>query len=312
MPSPVHDPAGRSRHTLGIVFGFAAFVLWGFLPGYFLLLKPASPFEIVAWRIIFSIVFCLLILTVTRAWPAFIAIVRQPRLLLMMALAACLIYINWQVFVFAALSGHVIETALGYFINPIVTVSLGVLFLGEKLRRLQWIAVGTSVIAVLVLAINYGSFPWISLSLAFSFGLYGLVKKSVGPKVDAVSGLTLETAWLVPVAVIQLVVVAATGGLTIGTEGVAHTLELVAAGVITMTPLLLFAAASRRLPLVHMGLIQYIAPVLQFVFGAFVLHEALTAVRWFGFGLVWLALAILSIDLLVTGRASRRASPLQA
>jgi len=308
VPSPTRVPLSQER--IGIIFAFSAFLLWGVLPGFFLLLKPAGPFEIVAWRIIFSLVFCVLLITVTRAWPALLAIVRQPKLMLLMGLAAALILINWQVFVFATLSGHVIETALGYFINPIVTVLLGVTLLKERLRVLQWVAVGISVVAVLVLAINYGVFPWISLTLAFSFAVYGLVKKKVGPQVDAVSGLTMETAWLVPIAVVQLVVVGVTTGLTIGTVSLAHTLLLVSAGFITATPLLFFAAAARRLPLVYTGLIQYLAPVLQFLFGAFVLHEAMPPARWAGFALVWIALIILSIDLIATGRAARRALPL--
>jgi len=308
VPSSTRAPLSRER--VGIVFAFSAFLLWGVLPGYFLLMKPAGPFEIVAWRIVFSLVFCAVLLTVTRAWPAFFAILRQPKLLLLMALAAALIFANWQIFVLATLSGHVIETSLGYFINPIVTVLLGVTLLGERLRPLQWTAVGVSVVAVLVLAINYGVFPWISLTLAFSFGLYGLVKKKVGPQVDAVSGLTLETLWLFPVAVVQLIVVGLSTGLVIGTVSLGHTLILVSAGVVTATPLLFFAAASRRLPLVYTGLIQYVAPVLQFLFGAFVLHEAMPTARWIGFGLVWLALVMLSIDLVAAGRASRRASTL--
>lgn len=306
MSSPTSAPLSERS---GIIFAFSAFFLWGVLPGYFLLLKPAGPFEIVAWRIVFSLVFCAVLITATRAWPALFAIIRQPKLLLLMALAAALIFVNWQVFVFATLSGHVIETALGYFINPIVTVLLGVTLLKERLRVLQWVAVGISVVAVLVLAVNYGVFPWISLTLAFSFGLYGLVKKNVGPQVDAVSGLTLETAWLVPLAIVQLIVVGVTAGLTIGTVSLAHTLLLVSAGFITATPLLFFAAAARRLPLVYTGLIQFLAPVLQFLFGAFVLHEAMPPARWAGFALVWLALIILSVDLIATGRAARRALP---
>ncbi|CAN5133367.1 EamA family transporter RarD [soil metagenome] len=308
MPSPPRVPLSQER--VGIILAVSAFLLWGVLPGFFLLLTPAGPFEIVAWRIVFSLVFCVLLITVTRAWPALYAILRQPKLLLLMGLAAALILVNWQVFVAATLSGHVIETALGYFINPILTVLLGVTLLRERLRALQWAAVGISVVAVLGLAINYGVFPWISLTLAFSFGLYGLVKKKVGPQVDAVSGLALETAWLAPIATVQLVVVGTTTGLTFGTAGLAHALLLVSAGVITAIPLLFFAAAARRLPLVYTGLIQFLAPVLQFLFGAFVLHEAMPPARWVGFGLVWFALILLSIDLVATGRAARRALPL--
>jgi chloramphenicol-sensitive protein RarD len=304
--------AHRSHERSGILFAIGAYGIWGVLPAYFLLLQPAGAIEIVAWRILFSLVFCALLLTVTRKWPGLIAILRQPRLVLTMGLAAALIFVNWQVYVFGTLSGHVIETSLGYFINPIVTVLLGVVLLGERLRPLQWIAVGISGAAVLVLAINYGALPWISLTLAFSFGLYGLIKKRVGGSVDAVSGLTIETAWLVPVAIVQLVIVGAGAGITFGTVSAWHTAALISAGVVTAVPLLLFAAAARRLPLVYMGLIQYLAPVLQFLFGAFVLREAMPMARWLGFGLVWVALIVLSIDLFVAGSRSRRASPVAA
>jgi chloramphenicol-sensitive protein RarD len=306
------DAAHRSRERSGILFAIGAYGIWGVLPAYFLLLQPAGAIEIVAWRILFSLIFCAVIITATSKWPQFIAIVRQPRLVLMMGLAAALIFVNWQVYVYGTLSGHVIETSLGYFINPIVTVLLGVLLLRERLRPLQWIAVGISGVAVLVLAINYGSLPWISLTLAFSFGLYGLIKKRVGGAIDAVSGLTIETAWLVPVATVQLVVVGAGAGITFGTVSTWHTLALISAGVVTAVPLLLFAGAARRLPLVYMGLIQYLAPVLQFLFGAFVLHEAMPTVRWLGFALVWVALMVLSIDLFVAGSRTRRASPVAA
>jgi len=299
----------RTATRSGVVFAIAAYLLWGFLPVYFLLLAPTGAFEIVGWRIVFSLVFCALLVTVTRSWPALIAIVRQPRLLGTMALAAVFIYINWQVFVYGTVTGHVIETSLGYFINPIVTVLLGVFFLRERLRPLQWTAVGISAVAVLVIAINYGAFPWIALSLAFSFGLYGLIKKRVGPRVDALSGLILETAWLTPVAIVQLVIVGATAGLTFGMAGTANLLLLIGVGVATAIPLLLFAAASRRLPLVTIGFVQYLTPLLQFALGAVLLHEEITAVRWVGFALVWFALALLSIDLVRAGRSARRVVP---
>lgn len=286
-----------------------AYALWGILPLYFLVLRPSGAFEIVAWRILFSLVFCAIIITVTRKWRALTAILGQPRIVFIMGLAAVFIFINWQVYVYATLDGKVIEASLGYFINPIVTVLLGVIFLRERLRIAQWIAVGTSLIAVVVLAFNYGALPWVSLALALSFGFYGLIKKHVGPAVDAVSGLTIETAWLAPVAVVQLAVVGTSAGLTLGTVSLAHTLLLVSSGVLTAVPLLLFAAAARRLPLVYLGLIQYLAPVLQFVVGAFVLHESMPPARWIGFALVWVALVILSIDVFVAGHRVRRASP---
>ena len=305
--APVGRPA-RSEHSKGLMYAVSAYVLWGLLPLYFLLLIPTTAFEIVAWRVLFSLAFCALLITVTRKWGAMTAVFRKPRVVLTMGLAGVLIYINWQTYVFAAVSGHVVEAALGYFINPIVTIFLGVLVLRERLRLVQWIAVGISVVAVGVLTVGYGSVPWISLILAFSFGTYGLIKKRVGNEVDAVTGLTLETAWLAPIAIIQLIVVAGISGLTIGTISPWHTVGLLAAGVVTAVPLLFFAAAARRLPLTYLGLIQYFAPFLQFLVGVFVLGEAMPAERWLGFGLVWVALVILTVDMVVAGRAPRRAS----
>jgi chloramphenicol-sensitive protein RarD len=307
MMSSPRSPQPSTERS-GVAMAIAAYALWGILPLYFLLLQPAGAFEIVALRILFSLVFCAIIITVTRKWAALIAIVRQPRIVFTMGLAAVFIYVNWQVYVFATLDGKVIEASLGYFINPIVTVLLGVIFLRERLRMAQWIAVGTSFVAVVVLAFNYGALPWISLVLAFSFGFYGLIKKRVGPAVDAVSGLTLETVWLAPVAIVQLAVVGASAGLTYGTVSLAHTLLLTSAGVVTAVPLLLFAAAARRLPLVYLGLTQYLAPVLQFVVGVFVLGENMPPARWIGFGLVWVALVILTVDVFASGRRVRRAS----
>ena len=294
--------------ALGLVYGVAAYGLWGFLPLFFLLLEPSSPWEIVAYRILMSLGFCAVLLTVTRGWRALVAIIRRPRTLLTMAVAGVLIYINWQVFVLAALTGHVVEGALGYFINPVVTVALGVFVLRERLRPLQWVAVGVSVVAILVIAFGYGSFPWIALALAFSFGLYGFIKKRVGGEVDAVSGLTLETAWLMPVAVVQLVITDAVVGLTFGGVGPLHTTLMVAAGVVTAVPLLLFAGAARRLPLVALGLTQYLTPLLQFLTGVLLLHEPMPLERWIGFGLVWLSLVLLTIDMVRSARASRRTS----
>lgn len=303
IPDVQASPTDRRS---GLGYALAAYAIWGALPAYFLLLQPAGAIEIVAWRILFSLVFCALIITATRRWAAVVAIARQPKLLAMTGLAAALIFVNWQVYVYSTLSDHVIESALGYFINPIVTVLLGVLILRERLRSLQWAAVGVSGVAVLVLAINYGAFPWISLTLAITFGLYGFVKKRIGTTVDALSGLTIETTWLAPIAGVQLVVVGAGTGITFGTVSLAHTFALLTAGIVTAIPLLLFAAAARRLPLVVIGLVQYLTPVLQFSFGAFILHEPMPVVRWAGFALVWVALVMLSIDLIIAGQRGRR------
>ena len=304
------DPTPRrgGGQGAGLVYAITAYGLWGFLPGFFLLLAPASPWEIVAFRILMSLVFCAVLLTVTRGWRGFIGLSRQPRVLFTMGLAGLLIYVNWQVFVLATLGGHVVEGSLGYFINPVITVALGVIVLRERLRPLQWAAVGISLAAILVIAIGYGAFPWIALALAFSFGFYGFIKKRVGAQVDAVSGLTLETAWLTPVAIAQLVITGATIGLSFGQAGTVHVLLMIATGVITATPLLLFASAARRLPLVALGLTQYLAPVLQFLTGVFLLHEPMPPGRWIGFCLVWAALVLLTVDMVRAARAGRRAS----
>jgi chloramphenicol-sensitive protein RarD len=295
------------RQRSGLIFAISAYVLWGILPVYFLSLAPASAFEIVGWRVLFSLVFCAILLTVTRAWRTFGALLTDKRVLFTMGVAGALIYVNWQTYVFATVTGNVVEAALGYFINPIVTVFLGVVVQRERLRVAQWVAVGVSVVAVAVLAIGYGSLPWIAFLLAFSFGFYGLIKKRVGGAVDAVSGLTLETMWLTPVAIVQLIVVSATVGITIGTISAWHTILLAASGVVTVVPLLFFASASRRLPLVYMGFIQYFAPFIQFFVGVAILHEAMPVERWVGFAIVWLSLLILTVDMIIAARGTRRA-----
>ncbi len=303
--SQIDTPRERA---LGGLYAFTAYLLWGFLPLYFLLLAPTGPFELVAWRILLSLIFCAFLLTVLRGWGRLLAVVRRPRLLLWTGVAGALIYVNWQVYILATLSGHVIEASLGYFMNPIVTVVLGVVVLRERLRVVQWIAVGIAVAAVAVIVVGYGDFPWIALTLAFTFGIYGLVKKRLGPSVDAVSGLTLESAWLVPVATVILIVVGSTSGRTMGAAGPWHALLLSLAGVITAVPLLLFAAGARRIPLTVVGLLQFIAPILQFIIGAWLLGEPMPLERWIGFGLVWLALIVLSVDSVLFARRARGVS----
>ncbi|HEX5856580.1 MAG TPA: EamA family transporter RarD [Microbacterium sp.] len=310
MPAASPDPA-RER-LLGGVYAFCAYFLWGFLPLYFLALTPTSAWEVVAWRIVFSFVFCLVLLAVLRSWRRFADIIRQRRLLLLTALAGLLIYVNWQVFLIATLTGHVLETSLGYFINPIVTVLLGVLVLRERLRVTQWIAIAVAAVAVLVIMLGYGTFPWISLSLAASFGIYGLVKKQIGPSVDAVSGLTLESFWLLPIAIVQLIVVGMTSGITLGAAGPWHAVLLSLAGVFTAIPLLFFAAGARRAPLVVVGLLQFVAPIMQFIIGAWLLGEPMPPERWIGFGLVWLALTVLTVDSIVYARRARGVSDVGA
>ncbi|MFB7250925.1 EamA family transporter RarD [Microbacterium sp. NPDC056234] len=288
------------------MYALGAYLLWGVLPLYFLLLAPTGPWEIVAWRVLFSLVFCLLLLAITRGWQRILAIVRQPRLLGLTALAGVLIYVNWQAFLIGTLDDKVVETALGYFINPITTVLLGVFILHERMRRLQWVAVGIAALAVIVIIVAYGSVPWIALTLTLSFGFYGLIKKKIGPSVDAVSGLTLESFWLVPIAVIQLVAVGMTTGITIGNHGVWHTVLLCFAGVATAVPLLLFASGARRINLTVIGMIQFITPIMQFLIGVVILHEPMPTERWIGFILVWVAVAVFVVDLILAARRHRR------
>lgn len=302
------DPDLSRQHAVGGLYAFSAYLLWGFLPLYFLLLAPTGPFEVVAWRIILSLAFCAILLTVTRTWPKLVAIVRNRRLVWWTVLAGALIYVNWQVFLLATLTGHVVETSLGYFINPIVTVLLGVIVLRERLRVMQWVALAIAALAVLVIIFGYRSFPWIALTLAFTFGFYGLVKKRIGPSVDAISGLTLESLWLTPVAIVQLAVVGATVGLTMGQGAPWHTVLLLMAGVATAVPLLLFAAGARRAPLTLIGILQFVAPIIQFIIGVWLLGEPMTVERWIGFGFVWIALTLLTIDSVLSARRSRAAS----
>ncbi|MGW9114234.1 EamA family transporter RarD [Microbacterium sp. NPDC055683] len=303
--SPSLVPSDRER-ALGTGYGFSAYLLWGVLPLYFVWLKPTGPWEVVALRVLLSLVFCALLLTVMRGWGRMVAVLRNPRLALWTAVAGLLIYVNWQAFLIATQTGHVVESSLGYFINPITTVLLAVLVLHERVRPAQWAAIGIAAVAVIVIVVAYGSVPWISLILTASFGVYGLVKNRIGGAVDAVSGLALETMWLAPIAVVQLVVVAATTGLTYGQVSVGHTILLSLAGVATAIPLLLFAAGARRVSLTTVGLLQFIAPILQFLCGVVVLHEPMPVERWIGFAIVWVALVVLTVDMVRHARRSRR------
>lgn len=296
----------------GLGFAVSAYVLWGAMPIVFFSLKESGAIEIVAWRIVLSLAFCAALLLVTRGYGRVLAIIRDRKTFWSLGLGGALVVVNWLIYVYASLNGHIVEASLGYFTNPIVTVLLGVLILRERLRPLQWIALGISAVAVLVLAIGYGSFPWIALGLAFSFGLYGLVKKNVGPKADALGGLAVETAFLAPIAVIVLLVLSANGTLTVGTVTTGHTVLTLCLGAITAIPLILFAAAARRLPLTYMGLAQYLAPILQLIVGVFIFHEAMPPERWLGFAIVWVALAILTFDLFRHSSRTRLGSAAEA
>ncbi len=291
--------------TAGILFGVGAYGLWGLLPVYFVALMPAGPVEIVANRVVWSLVFCILLITATRSWRALANAFRNRSVFGALAIASALIGANWLIFTYGVTTGQAVEASLGYFINPLVSVLLGVLVLKEKLRPLQWAAVGIGFVAVGVLTVSYGKLPWIALGLAFSFGFYGFVKKRVGSKVDAVTSLSVETIVLAPLAAGTMVFLALAGSATLASQGPGHFWLLVASGVITAVPLLFFGASARRLPLTTIGLLQYLAPVLQFIMALLVFHETMTPDRWIGFGVVWLALLVLTVDTLrAAGRKS--------
>lgn len=308
--SPSAAPATGDDQTRGVVLTTTAYVLWGAMPLYFALLASADALEIVAHRVLWSLVVLLALAFVLgglrrrRGGAGPLAGLRAltRRSWLTLGVAGALIAVNWTTYVIAVNSGHVVEAALGYFINPIVSVVLGVLFLRERLTPARWVAVGISVVAVLVLTIGYGRPPWISLLLAFSFGLYGLLKKTT--PTDAVTGLTVETMWLAPVAIATLLLL---GDRTTFTEqGPEHALLLVSAGLITTVPLLCFGAGARRIPLSTTGLLQNLAPVLQFAVGVWLFGEQMPTARWVGFALVWAALVVLMADMVLRGARTRR------
>ena len=288
--------------TAGIIFGIGAYGLWGLMPIYFFMLQPAGAVEIVANRVVWSLVFCVLLVTITRSWRVLAAAFRNRTVIFPLIIAAVLIAVNWLTYVYGVTTGQAVEASLGYFINPLVSVLLGVVVLKEKLRPLQWAAVGIGFIAVGVLTVSYGKLPWIALTLALSFGLYGFVKKRVGPRADAITSLTVETMVLAPVAAAAMIILASTGAATLTAHGAEHFWLLAASGIITAVPLLFFGAAARRLPMTTIGLLQYFAPVLQFIVALAVFHEPMTTDRWIGFGVVWLALLVLTVDMLLSAR----------
>jgi len=293
----------RSLRTGGIVAGLAAYAWWGGLPLYLILVGEAGPWEIVGARIFFSLVFCLVILAVTRELIATFKALRSKKVAGLTAIAGVLIFVNWLFYIIASLTGHVVEASLGYFINPLITVLLGVLVLGEKLRPLQWAALGFAAIAVVILVVGYGQFPWLAFILAGTFGLYGFVKNRVGSKLSATASLTLETAWLLPVAIGILVWESVNGVLASATDP-AFFLLIALAGPVTAIPLLLFGLAASRIPLAWMGFMQYVSPTIQLLVGVAILHEPMPLQRLLGFVLVWIGLVVLAIDVIRAERQS--------
>jgi chloramphenicol-sensitive protein RarD len=290
----------------GMAAGLGAYGLWGLFPLYFPLLEPAGGVEIVAHRVVWSLLFISLLLTARRGWGQVRAALADRRTLLVLSAAAVFIAGNWLMFVYGVNSGHVVETSLGYFINPLVSVLLGVLVFRERLRRLQWVAVGIAAVAVAVLTADYGRPPWIALVLAGTFGLYGLMKKLV--RVEAAPGLFVETAVVFVPALVALGLLEGHGDAAFGHAGTGNVLLLVSSGVATAVPLLLFAAATRRVPLSTVGLLQYVTPLMQLALGVFVFDEPMPPARLAGFAIVWLALAVFTVDSLRAARGNRRAA----
>lgn len=296
--SPGHQ-VGTS-HSLenerGVAFGAAAYALWGIFPLYFHILAPASAIEILTHRMIWSLVFCIIAWCVMRDLSWVRVLIAEPHRLLMLVLAAFVLAINWGVYIYAVTVDNVVQSSLGYFINPLMLVLMGVFLLHERLRVMQWVAVGIGAAAVIVIAVDYGRPPWIALTLAISFSIYGFIKKQVGPGIGALASMTTETVVLAPFAMIVLIWLELTGRGTFTENTPWHGLGLIGTGIVTAIPLILFAAAARRVPLTTMGLLQFLAPILQLICGVVVLGERVPATRWVGFGMVWIALVLLTVD----------------
>ncbi|SDH32897.1 EamA family transporter RarD [Agrococcus jejuensis] len=298
---PESKDAGR-----GLALAIGAYAVWGVVPMYVVLMQGIGAIELIGWRVLASLAVAALIVTIVRGWGAVRTVLRDRRSLGFLAASGVAILVNWTVFAYAVLTGHIIETSLGYFLNPILSVVLAVVVLHERLRPAQWVAVGISGLAVVVLVVAYGEFPWIAVVLAAAFGVYGLLKKQVGAKVDAITGFTLETAATVPFALAMLIGSSIILGPTIVEVSGWQQLAVVGFGIVTAVPLMLFSAAARRVSLATLGFTQYLAPTISLLFGWLVMHEPMPAERLAGFGLVWLSLVVLMVDLVVAGRRRRR------
>jgi chloramphenicol-sensitive protein RarD len=278
----------------GFLLGVTAYGLWGGFPLYWPHLEPAGAIEILAHRVLWSLVTMGLLVLVLRRTAQVRAIVSQRRTFLLLAAAAFTITFNWATYIWGVNNGKVVETSLGYFINPLVTVLMGVFILGERLRPLQWWAMGVAGFAVVVLTLDYGRLPWVALVLAFSFGSYGLAKKSAN--VEAVESLAVETTLIAPFAAVFLVWLTAQGDSHFTSEGAGHALLLSSTGLVTAIPLICFSAAAIRVSMVTLGLLQYLAPVIQFALGVLYFHEDMPPGRWIGFMLVWVALVMFTFE----------------
>lgn len=286
----------------GLVYGLIAYGLWGLVPAYFKALGGVPPIEILAHRIVWSVLFLGLVITVRRRWPDLVSALRRPRLLAALAVSSALIAVNWLVYIYGVATDRIVHTSLGYYITPLVNVLFGLLFFRERMRLGQWLALGLAALGVLVLVVAAGELPWIALSLAGSFGLYALVRKVA--LVESLIGLTVETLFLLPAALLALAVWGTQGTLAWGTLGRTTDLLLASAGVVTAVPLICFGIAARRLSMSTLGFLQYTAPSLQFLQAVLLFGEPFTRERIVSFAFIWAALALYSIDSLRAYRAS--------
>jgi chloramphenicol-sensitive protein RarD len=282
----------------GLAYGTGAHVLWGFFPAFWPLLDPATPMEVLAHRILWTLVLMAAVLPLVRGWRDLRGL--SVRGWVTVTAAALCIAGNWGLFIYGVAIDRVVEIALGYYMSPLCSVLLGVLVLRERPRHLQWLALTTAAMAVLVISFGNGQVPWIGIGLGVSFAVYGLLKKTV--PLPAAAGLTAEGVVLAPLAGVFIVIMQLAGTGTLVDHGWAHALLLTAAGPVTAAPLLLYAAAARRLPLTTLGTLLYITPTLQFLWGVLVVGEPMPPARWIGFGLIWIALVIFTADLVRTAR----------
>lgn len=282
-----------------MLFGVSAYILWGLLPLYWPLLEPASAFEIVSHRAVWTLAFCLVALALGKELKSTFALFKNPHVVSRLGLSTILISINWVTYIWAVNHDHVVEAALGYYINPLIIIAFGVILLKEKMRKLQWASVSIAALGVAVLTYDYHRLPWVALALALSWGSYGLVKKQLN--LGALEGLTIETTLSLPLYGGYLIWLAIEGTGQLG-QRVSGSALLISAGVITAIPLLLFNGSTTRLPYTVIGLLQYITPTIQFSLGVWLRHEPMPTARWAGFIIIWIALVALGIDLVKSSR----------
>ncbi len=278
----------------GILYGIGAYALWGFFPIYWKLLQHVPALQLIGHRIVWSLVLLVVILILNKQWQDFRTSAITPRTLRIYTIAGVLLGVNWLTYVWAVNAGFIIETSLGYFINPLLSVLLGVVVLRERLRPTQWIPIALAALGVIYLTVVYGSLPWIALTLAFSFGFYGLVKK-IAP-LSSLYGLTLETGVLLLPAIAYLIFTETNGTGAFSHTGLTSDLLMIGAGLVTTIPLLMFASAAKEIPLSFVGILQYIAPTIQFLIGVFLYKESFDQTRFIGFGIVWIALIVFWVE----------------